>query len=212
MYRPQPFASDDMSQARALVEAHAFGTLVAGRSDGALEIAHVPFVLDPGEPFGRLRAHIARANPISALLDRPLPVLAVFVGPHTYVTPRWYEQPRDNVPTWNYAAVHVHGIARRMDDGDEVRRLLADLTARYERDAVEPWTAESLAPERFEGLLRGLSAFAIDVTRVESTRKLSQNRSEADRARVVAELRERRDPGDETIASLMAEELAHLRR
>ena len=203
MYVPAHFASDDMGLARALVEAHAFGMLVAGRGDGAFEIAHIPFVLDPGEQFGRLRAHVARANPIAAMLGRPLPVVAVFTGPHGYVTPRWYEEPRDNVPTWNYAAVHVHGLARRMEDESDVRRLLSDLTARHERGAAKPWTLGSLAPDRLERLLMGITAFTIEVARVESKRKLSQNKSPADRAGVVAGLRARGDQGDATLATWM---------
>jgi transcriptional regulator len=167
-------------------------------------------VLDSGEPFGRLRAHVARANPIAAMLESPLPVVAVFSGPHGYVTPRWYEHPRDNVPTWNYAAVHVHGTARRMEDETDVRRLLADLTARHERGAPEPWTLDGLAPERFGRLLRGISAFAIEVTRVESKRKLSQNKSATDRAGVIAGLRARGDEGDEALARLMDEESAFI--
>lgn len=208
MYVPEHFASDDMGLARALVEAHAFGTLVAGRADGAFEIAHLPFVLDPGEPFGSLRSHIARANPIASMLERAVPVVAMFLGPHAYVTPRWYEHPRDNVPTWNYAAVHVHGTARRIDDEREVRRLLADLTARYERGAAEPWAPEGLEPDRLERLLQGITAFAIEVTRVESKRKLSQNKSAADRAGVIAGLRARGSETDAALARLMAEELA----
>jgi transcriptional regulator len=208
MYVPEAFASDDMALARALVEAHAFGMLVAGRGDGAFEIAHLPFVLDPGEPFGSLRVHVARENPIAALLERPLPVVAVFTGPHGYVTPRWYEQSGDNVPTWNYAAVHVHGTARRMDDESEVRRLLADLSARYERGAAEPWTPEVLQPERLGRLLSAITAFTIEVTRVESKRKLSQNKSPTDRAGVLAGLRARAGEGDVALVQLMEEEAA----
>jgi transcriptional regulator len=161
MYIPEQFASDDMGLARVLVEEHAFGTLLAGRAEGAFEIAHLPFLLEPDEPFGRLWSHVALANPIAAMLEQPLPVVAVFMGPHAFVTPRWYEQPYDTVPTWNYAAVHVHGTARRIDDEREVRRLLATLTARYERGAPDPWTMDRLEPERLSRLLRGITAFAI---------------------------------------------------
>lgn len=199
-----------MGLARALVEAHPFGTLVVGRADGAVEIAHVPFVLDPGEPFGRLRAHVARPNPIAAMLDRPLPVVAVFLGPHGYVTPRWYGRPRDNVPTWNYAAVHAHGTARRIDDDRDVRQLLSDLTGRHERGAAEPWTLEGLAPDRLANLLRGITAFSIEVTRVESKRKLSQNKP-ADRAGVISGLRARSADGDSALADLMTDESARSR-
>lgn len=203
MYVPEDFASEDMGLARALVEEHTFGMLVAGRGDGDFEIAHIPFVLDKGEPFGRLRAHVARANPIATMLERPVPVVAVFTGPHGYVTPRWYEQPDHSVPTWNYVAVHVHGTARRMEDDSDVRRLLADLTARHERGAADPWTPNRLGPERLEQLLRGITSFVIEVTRVESKRKLSQNKSAADRAGVVAGLRARGGDGDAALVRLM---------
>lgn len=206
MYAPEPFASEDMDRARALVEAHAFGMLVTASGDGSVEIAHVPFVLDPGVPFGRLRAHVARGNPVASMLERPLPVVAAFVGPHAYVTPRWYVQPRDNVPTWNYAAVHVHGVASRIDDDAEVLRLLADLTARHERGAAEPWTTDALPPERLARLLRGITAFAIEVTRVESKRKLSQNKSAADRKGVTMGLRASGLDADAALARLMDEE------
>ena len=206
MYVPEAFASDDMGLARALVEAHAFGMLVASRGDGDFDITHLPFVLDAGDPFGRLRSHVARANPIAGMLERPLPVVAVFTGPHGYVTPRWYERPHDSVPTWNYTAVHVHGIARRIDDESDVRNLLAELTARYERGATDPWTPDALAPERREQLLGAITAFSIEVTRVESKRKLSQNKSAADRAGVIAGLRARGGDGDAMLARLMDDE------
>jgi transcriptional regulator len=214
MYVPEAFASEDMGLARTLVESHAFGMLVAGRGDGAFEITHLPFVLDPGEPFGRLRSHVACANPVAAMLERPIPVVAVFMGPHGYVTPRWYEQPHDNVPTWNYdnvptwnyAAVHVHGTARRIEEESEVRRLLAQLTARYERGPGEPWTPDGLEPARLARLLQGITAFSIEVTRVESKRKLSQNKSDADRAGVIAGLLARGGDGDAVLARWMEEE------
>jgi transcriptional regulator len=205
MYIPEAFASADMSRARAIVDAHSFGTLIAARDEGRLEIAHIPFVLDPGEPFGRLRGHLARANPIAAELERPLAVTAVFLGPHAYVTPRWYEEPHNHVPTWNYAAVHVHGTARRMDDQREVLALLADLTAHFEGNVAERWSVDRLDPERLARLLQGITAFTLDVERVESKRKLSQNRSPADHAGVVAGLKGRATGDDERLAALMEE-------
>lgn len=206
MYVPEAFASNDMDLARALVEAHAFGTLVAGRSDGTFEITHLPFVLEPGEPFGTLLAHVACANPIAEMLERPVPVVAVFQGPHAYVTPRWYEQPYETVPTWNYVAVHVHGTARKIDDEGEVRRLLAELTSRYEQGAAEPWIAGHVRRERLAELLAAITAFSIEVTRVESKRKLSQNKSPADRAGVIEGLRARGGDGDAAVAKLMDDE------
>lgn len=205
MYIPEAFASADMPAARAIVDAHSFGTLIAAGNGGGLEIAHIPFILAPAEPFGRLRGHLARANPIAAMLERPLPVTAVFLGPHAYVSPRWYEDPRNNVPTWNYAVVHVHGTARRIDETRDVIALLTDLTARFEGDGAGRWSVGGLAPERLAGLLRGITAFTLEVERVESKRKLSQNRPLTDRTGVVAGLRGRGIGDDEALAALMEE-------
>jgi transcriptional regulator len=138
--------------------------------------------------------------------ERPLAVTAVFLGPHAYVSPRWYEDPRSNVPTWNYAAVHVHGTARRLDDPREVLALLADLTAEYERGAETPWSLDGLDAGRLENLLRGITAFVVDVEHFESKRKLSQNRSSTDRVRVEEALRRRGAADDHALADLMHEE------
>src|SRR5580704_6159043 len=115
MYIPADFAEPDIARARALMNAHSFGMLVVPSSDGAPEVGHIPFLIDPEPaPFGRLRAHVALGNPIAARLASAPRVVAVFQGPHAYVTPRWYEEPAANVPTWNFTAVHAHGVARPM--------------------------------------------------------------------------------------------------
>ena len=120
MYIPAHFAEPDVARARALVLANSFGMLVVPGADGAVEMAHLPFLLDAEPaPLGTLRAHVARANPIASMLAPSHPVIAVFSGPHAYVSPRWYENPRRNVPTWNYAAVHAHGVATRIDERSE---------------------------------------------------------------------------------------------
>ena len=206
MYVPAHFAEPDPAVACALIEQNSFGMLVVPQTGGGVELAHLPFVLDrEPAPLGTLRVHVARTNPIAARLATPQPVLAVFTGPHAYVSPRWYENPKKNVPTWNFTAVHVHGIATRIDERDDVVRALADLTAKNEAGRPTPWSLEEAEPAYIEGLLRGIVAFTIPVGRFETKMKLSQNRPPADRLRVVAALRERRDPGDEAIADLVEE-------
>src|SRR6185312_17280627 len=163
MYRPESFRDDDPSRWRAIVEAHGFATLNAPRADGALEIAHLPFLLDPGEPHGTLRAHVARANPFAKMLDARPRVTVVFQGPHAYVSPRWYAAPRASVPTWNYVVVHAHGVARAIDDRAEARRAVADLTAKYEAGSAAPWTIDAIEAGIEDGLLGAIRAFAIDV-------------------------------------------------
>jgi len=196
------FDEPNAARARDLVLAHPFATLVVSHGAG-VAISHLPFLLDPAEPFGVLRAHVARANPIATLLlERPRDVVVVFGGPHAYVTPRWYATPRAQVPTWNYAVVHAHGEARAVDRA-EAERTLADVSACFEAGAAEPWTLSALESGVQERLVPGIVAFRIEVARFEATFKLSQNKPPEERALVIAGLRERRGPGDAELVELM---------
>lgn len=206
MYVPEAFAERDVERARSLIAAHSFGMLIIPRSDGAPEIAHLPFLLDADPaPYGTLRAHVARANPIAQLLAEDLPVVAVFTGPHAYVSPRWYVTPPRNVPTWNFTAVHAHGTARKIVGRDGVLSAVADLAAAHEAGAPTPWSAAGADPAHIEKLLLGVVAFTIVIERFEAKFKLSQNRPREDRLRVVEELRKRRGVDDEVLAAMIEE-------
>jgi transcriptional regulator len=206
MYVPEAFAERDVGRVRALIATHSFGMLIVPRSDAAPEIAHLPFLLDAEPaPYGTLRAHVARANPIARLLDDELPVVAVFTGPHAYVSPRWYVEPAKNVPTWSFTAVHVHGTARKIVGRDGVLAAVADLSAVNEASAPAPWSAAAADSSHIEKLLLGIVAFTIHVDRFEAKFKLSQNRPRQDRLRVVEELRRRRGVDDEVLAAMIEE-------
>ncbi|WP_437731668.1 FMN-binding negative transcriptional regulator [Sorangium sp. So ce1335] len=197
MYSPRAFVETDLDRQLDLIEAHGFGCLMVQDGQGGIEIAHLPFVLDRGVgPHGRLRAHVARANPIWRLATDGRPVVAVFSGPHGYVSARWYEEPTRQVPTWNYAVVHAHGRASGPMDRDDLSALLDDLAAIHERGAAEPWSTRALDRELHESLLQGIVGFAIAIERLEGKFKLSQNRSPADQARVARALAERGRPDD----------------
>ena len=123
MYAPNAFAEREPARLRALLAAHAFAVLVTPGEDGP-EASHVPLLLDAARgPHGTLLGHLARANPRWQRLDGRTPALAVFAGPHAYVSPRWYGGDR-NVPTWDYVAVHARGAPRRLDDEARVRDVL----------------------------------------------------------------------------------------
>jgi transcriptional regulator len=216
MYIPAEFAEADLVRARALVEQHSFGVLIVPgtvENGGGPEIAHIPFLFDmePG-PFGVLRAHVARANPIAALLASQPRVVAVFTGPHAYITPRWYEAPSANVPTWNFTAVHAHGVAKPMADRADVLRALRDLSAKHEAGADTPWTVDGADAKYVERLLGGIVAFSIQIERMEAKAKLSQNRSALDRAGVVRGLRARGGGDDGAIAEMIEANEANERR
>jgi transcriptional regulator len=202
MYLPNVFAETDEGALLDLVERHPFGTLIA--AGDAPEIAHLPFLLD--RAGRRLRAHVARANPIWKVAAPGRPLVAIFAGPHAYVSPRWYERPADHVPTWNYAVVHVHGRAGGALPPEALARLIGDLSARYEPGG---W---GLAPELRDELLPQIVGFEIAIERLEGKFKLSQNRDPADHARVMAALAARGTPDDVEMAELMRSRPPRARR
>jgi transcriptional regulator len=145
----------------------------------------VPVLIDGDAVAGRLkiRGHFARASAHAKELGGPgARMLAIFVGPHGYVSPSWYEEPR-NVPTWNYVAVHASGGVRVLDQ-TEKRAMVKDLADLHERTAPEPWRLEMLPDARVENLLTAIVGFEIAVDRLEGKLKLSQNLGAEDQRRV----------------------------
>jgi transcriptional regulator len=148
----------------------------------------------------RLLGHFARANPHGQALLAAQHVMAIFQGPHAYISPSWYDH-HPSVPTWNYAVVHAHGKARPIDE-DELRGLLARLSAKYESGRPAPWRMEDLAEDYVAKMVTAIAGFAIDVERIEGKFKLSQNRPGRDAERVAAALQ---GEGEAELARLMRE-------
>lgn len=204
LYRPNLFRVDDREALCDFVERHAFGTLVTRAGDG-FDVSHVPFLVERAVDGGlRLLTHMARANPQSGSMEGSDPVLAIFHGPHAYVSPSWYGH-HPAVPTWNYAVVHAHGRARALAE-EELLDLLGRLSSKYEEGRPAPWRMEALSQDFVAKMLSAIRGFAIEVERIEGKFKLSQNRPADDAERVVAAL----EAGGETaLAQLMR---AHARR
>src|SRR5437868_4663827 len=131
MYDVQAFREERTEVMHALIKVHPLATLVTTTAQG-LEANHIPFLIDADPaPFGTLRGHVARANPVWRTFDSQIDVLAVFQGPQGYVTPAWYpskEQTGKVVPTWNYAVVHAHGPLKVYEDAEWLRGLVTRLT------------------------------------------------------------------------------------
>jgi transcriptional regulator len=196
MYVPLPFRLDDPAAIREVLDRFAFALLVTGGA-GELEASHLPFLFEPEPaPHGRLLGHLARANPQVQVLAETegREVLAVFQGPHAYVSPGDYGPGPATVPTWNYVAVHAYGHVRLIDDAEETRALLLKLTARHESARQAPWSSESLGDGLMDRMLGGIQAFEIAVTRIEAKAKLSQNRDGAQAARAAVALEAADDP------------------
>ncbi|MDH3236032.1 MAG: FMN-binding negative transcriptional regulator [Alphaproteobacteria bacterium] len=205
MYIPKPFAESDRDTLFDLIDAHAFG-LLTSVDDGLPVGSHIPFILDraSGE-YGTLQGHVARANPQWRGFDGDTQVLCVFAGPHAYVSPGWYDPDIPAVPTWNYAVVHAYGVPRLVEHPAHLRAQQEALVARFEAGRAEPWSLASQREDYIEGMLKGIVAFEIPVTRLEGKFKLSQNHPKANRRGAIRGLREEAgDPDSQAIAALMA--------
>jgi len=197
LYIPQHFRVDDPAALAAFIEANAFGTLVSSSAAG-LHVSHVPFVVEREEGGAvRLLGHVARANAQWESLEGADHVLAVFQGPHAYISPGWYEQ-HPSVPTWNYAAVHATGRARLMEEA-ELHELLMRLSTTYEAGREKPWRMSELPPAYVDSMLKMIVGFELEVEQLEGKFKLSQNRPK-EIARVIAALERE---GEAEVATLM---------
>ena len=187
LYTPSHFSTQDRAAIARLMHAHAFATLV---TPTALEpmVSHLPLLLVPGcEPHGTLLGHFARANP-QWQKARDVESIAIFHGPHAYISPSWYSQPERMVPTWNYATVHAHGMLEMVDDPAAAQGVIDALVQRFEGTREAPWTFKREERER-NALMGAIQPFRMRIRRIDAKFKLSQNRSSDDRARVIAALR-----------------------
>ena len=203
MYIPDAFAETDLDRLHGLIEAYDFGMLITTAEPAPL-VSHLPFVLDrAGGPNGTLRSHMARSNPHWQSLSGE--ALVVFRGPHSYVSPTWYEPDAPAVPTWNYAVVHAYGTPRIVDDADELRAQQERLVATHEAGRSPSWTMAGQPPAFIEAMLKGIVAFQIPIARLAGKFKLSQNRSVADQHRVAQALDASGFDDGQALARLMAE-------
>ena len=199
MYTPPAFRVDDPAWIHGFVEAHDFGLLI---SAAPMMVSHLPFHLVRGEGGApdRLLCHLARANPQwHALREQGAEALAVFRGPHAYVSTAWYGL-HPSVPTWNYDTVQARGRATLIEDTDEIAVQMRALAERYE---PEPGFDMDAQPARYmDGMFKALVGVSIEVTEWTGKRKQSQNRPMADRIAVAAQLEAR---GDHAAAAALRE-------
>jgi transcriptional regulator len=189
MYQPPHFVETRQDVLHGLIRSHPLGLLISNGADGPIANA-IPFLLDAeAGPNGRLRAHLARANPQwRQLADNPaLPVLVVFQGADAYVTPSWYETKRETgkvVPTWNYAIVQVRGTVKVIEDAEWIAQQITELTLSQEGNRNEPWAVTDAPPTFIQSQIKGIIGLEIEIAEISGKWKVSQNRPVADRVGV----------------------------
>ena len=189
MYQPPHFQETRQDILHGLVRAHPLGLLISNGAEGPVANA-IPFLLDAEiGPKGRLRAHLAKANPQWRLMaENPAsPVLVVFQGADAYVTPSWYETKRETgkvVPTWNYAIVQVRGTVKVIDDQAWIAQQIAELTASQEGGREAPWAVTDAPASFIQSQIKGIIGLEIEIADISGKWKVSQNRPVADRVGV----------------------------
>ena len=198
MYLPRSFDNTDREQSLALKRAHPLATVISVDQDGSPFVSHLPLVIQPDGDGLVCIGHLSRANLHWKLLGGRQ-ATAIFHGPDAYITPSWYVQ--NAVPTWNYAVVHVRGPVTMIEDRAGIVRCLEALTATVEKgpDAWQFWIPEGLR----NTLESAIVGFKLSVETIQSNFKLSQNRSEADRAGVLRGLAGREDAASQSLRTLM---------
>lgn len=206
MYVNKHHRFDDAGAMQALIDAYALGAWVLAGRDGLIA-NHIPFLLDRERgPHGTLVGHVARANPVWRMLDAQVESMVIFQGPQAYITPNWYPGKAEHgkvVPTWDYAVVHAHGVARAIEDRDWLLAMLGRLTGTHEATLQRPWRIEDAPPAYIDKLLRAIVGIEIRIDRLEGKLKASQDEAQEDRIGTVAGLRGLSDPKAGAMADLV---------
>ena|SRR5579871_6578887 len=206
MYIPEKFREERAEFLHPLMRAHALATLITVGDSGIIA-NHVPMELNPEPaPFGTLRGHIARANPLWKQYRPGSEVLAVFQGPERYISPNLYASKQETgevVPTWNYAVVHARGTLSFTEEAQWLLRLVTRLTDSHEAAQGAPWKVTD-APEAYtQSMLKLIVGFEIAISSLVGKFKLSQNRTLPDRRGVLAGLEASSDPSAREMAGML---------
>ncbi len=196
MYTPLLYKNENPDELRRFIHHHGFGILVS-QVDKKLWATHIPLILTAEN---KLLGHISRGNKQWKELPDNEEVLTIFSGPHTYISSSWYDH--ENVPTWNYEAVHVYGKVR-MFEGEELIESLRKLTNKYEIKSTNPVSVDTMSKKFLETEIRGIIGIEVTIDRIEASYKLSQNRDEKNHTNIISELEKRKDENSATIAQEM---------
>lgn len=191
MYVPKYYKVSDLEEIKEFIQHNSFATIVSIRK-GKPIAAHIPVLLKKIEGDYYLTGHLAYGNPLWKTFEEVQDILVIFNGPHAYISSSWYEQ--ENVPTWNYQAVHIYGKASLIE-GIALEQDLTSLLEKYESFRENPVLWDKLSPELLQQEMKGIKGgFKIKVEEVQAAYKLSQNRNASDYANIIKELYKEENP------------------
>ena len=199
MFIPNLHKNENIEEVKSFLNENSFGILIS-QVDGKVSGTHIPMELDKDENGEDvLVGHIARANPQSKNLKNEEEILAIFNGPNSYISSSWYQ--KENVPTWNYVAVHVYGKVKIME-GEELLDALTKLVDKYEKNSKNPVSVKKMSSRTLEQV-NGIVGFSIKINEIQAAYKLSQNREEKEYINITNELEKIGDSNSIGIAEAM---------
>jgi len=195
MFIPHHYKNENIEEVKDFLEQNSFGILI-NQVDGKPWATHIPLELDADEK-GKdvLVGHIARANPQWKNFEANSEVLCIFNGPHSYISSSWYKE--EEVPTWNYIAVHVYGTIKILDE-EAVLASLHKLVDKYEANSKNPISIDNLSKKTMRQI-KGIVGFQIKIDKIQAAYKLSQGR-EQDHPKIISALEEQKTSGAQEIA------------
>ncbi|MGG1227733.1 FMN-binding negative transcriptional regulator [Bacillus halotolerans] len=203
MYIPKYYKVTNVDDIWDFVQNNSFGTIVT-TAQGKPIATHLPLQLMKEGDTYYITGHIAYGNPQWRTFETCEDVLVMFQGPHAYISSSWYE--KENVPTWNYQAVHVYGTASILNE-EELKHDLTMLLQKYEKNRENPVLWDKLSPQLLESQLKGIVGFKMKVEEIQASYKLSQNRNEKDYMNIIDQLRHEGNPNSKQMAELMEKRL-----
>ncbi len=198
MYIPKQFLTTDHSEIVAFIKKYSFGTIISV-SEGIPVATHLPFLIKEQNEKLILQAHFATANPQHTDITGQV-ALIIFAEPHAYISPKFYEKEL-NVPTWNYLAVHVYGKAKIIEDEEGKLNLLEATILNYEEDYLQQWN--NLPLDYKLKMLKGITAFEIEISDIQAKKKLSQNRTDKEKENIIQAFEGSLDNNEKQIAEYM---------
>ena len=198
MYIPEIYKNENPEEIKNFLHENGFAILV-NQTNGKLWATHIPLILSKND-LGKdiLVGHVSKENPQSQSFTNQAEVLAIFSGSHAYISSSWYDH--ENVPTWNYLAVHAYGKVTILNH-DQAVESLKQLINKYEKNSKNPVRVEDLSKQTMRQA-RGIVAFEIEITALESVKKLSQNRDQKNYQNIISELE---NTGDANAAQIACE-------
>lgn len=200
MYIPEFYKNNDIKEVKAFISENSFAIMV-NHSGSKIAATHIPLLLvknKSGEDV--LLGHISKANSQLKNVDSDNAVMVIFNGPHAYISSSWYDH--ENVPTWNYIAVHVYGKVRIIE-GDELLHALELLVDKFEAGSIHPVSLKTMSADYLQQHVKGIIAFEIKIDRIEAAKKLSQNRDDKNHRLIIEALEKKKDPQALEIAKQM---------